>query len=394
MWLRDSTNQLLSYASLLESSGRDDSLASLYRGVINLQARYLLTSPYCQAFQPPLESEIITGSGHDDNVRPAYEDDKVFECKFELDSLAAFLSLSTAYYQATKDAAFFGKFQWVPAVRATLKVAREMAVPTYAPDGTVNRSPYTFGRGGGPNTDTLANGGVGNPVAGGTGLIRSGFRPSDDACIYQLFVPANAMFSHSLVGASAIMRAIRGQSDLAEEMTSMAAGIRTGVSKVGQVDHPRYGRIYAYEVDGFGSQNLMDDANVPSLLSLPLLGYTAANDTVYQATRRFIFSSSNPYMSRGSALNGIGGPHNGPGKPWPMASIVRILTSSDDTEIFNSLKELVSSTNRLGLIHESMQASKASSYTRSWFAWANGLFGQMIIDLAKRKPELLARSFQ
>jgi meiotically up-regulated gene 157 (Mug157) protein len=194
MWLRDSSNQLQSYLPILNASSDANSIASLYRGVINLQARYLLTSPYCNAFQPPVESGISpsqNGAGSDDNVYPSYSNSSVFECKYELDSLAAFLQISSDYYNATGDLDFFGKFRWVQAIQSILQVAENMTTPTYGPDGAVLQSPYTYTRNTNRATETFSNDGIGNPVANGTGLIRSGFRPSDDSTIFQFYIPSN-----------------------------------------------------------------------------------------------------------------------------------------------------------------------------------------------------------
>ena len=398
MWLRDSANQMQSYLPLLKANNTNDSLASLYRGVINLHTRYLLTSPHCNSFQPPAESGLppavnsASQAGGGDIVFPGYSNDTVFECKYELDSLAAFLEVSSDYYSATKDASFFGKFQWVPAVQQVLDVANSMMTATYAPNGTVLASPYTWQRTTTSGTETLTNSGRGNPVAAGTGLIRSAFRPSDDATIYQLFIPANMMFSHFLGTTAPIMQKI-GQADIASEMTSLSDSLKAAISQWGIVDGPN-GKQYAYEVDGYGSRNLMDDANIPSLLASPFFGYLNASDPIYQTTRSQILSTGNPYWQHGPVFNAVGGPHDGPGQAWPMASIVRILTSSNDTEITGELKQLVSSTDGLGLIHESINSYNQSTWTRQWFSWANGLFGQMILDLNNRKPELLQQSYQ
>lgn len=189
MWLRDSANQLHAYLPLLRASSDRDSLAALYRGVINLQARYLIEAPYCNAFQAPVEAGIPSYNNMgSDTVSPTYNVFKVFSCDYELDSLASFLQLSSEYAEATGDYAFFKKYSWAKAVRAILKVANEMQTPTYDTDGSVIQSPYTFtvftSFGGAP-----INNGAGSPVANGTGLIRSFFRPSDDACIFQVNRP-------------------------------------------------------------------------------------------------------------------------------------------------------------------------------------------------------------
>ncbi|KAF2194779.1 glycoside hydrolase family 125 protein [Zopfia rhizophila CBS 207.26] len=398
MWLRDSSNQMQSYLPLLNASSDPNSIASLYRGVINLQARYLLTSPYCNSFQPPAESKIPiaeNSAASQDTVFPQYSNDSVFECKYELDSLAAFLQVSAEYYNATGDAAFFGKFSWVKAIEAVLKVAEDMKRPTYGEDGAVLDSPYRFTRMTTRATETFANDGLGNPTSNGTGLIRSGFRPSDDSTIYQLFIPSNMMFSAYLSKTAEIMGKLNtsNSASLAQKMADLSKSLRDAIEEHGTVTHPKYGKIYAFEVDGFGSQTIMDDANIPSLLSAPFLGYPVNSET-YKNTRNLILSATNPYFMRGPVINAIGGPHQGPGLAWPMAAIVRILTSGDDAEIVGELKQILSSTDGLGLIHESVDSFNQSHWTRQWFSWANGLFGQMILDLEGRKPNILGMSFQ
>jgi meiotically up-regulated gene 157 (Mug157) protein len=398
MWLRDSSNQLQSYLPILNASSDANSIASLYRGVINLQARYLLTAPYCNAFQPPVESGIAPSendAGSQDTVFPPYSNSSVFECKYELDSLAAFLQISTDYYNATGDLDVFSKFKWVQAVKEVLKVAQNMTTPTYGPDGAVLDSPYTYIRYTTRATETFSNDGLGNPVANGTGLIRSGFRPSDDSTIFQFYIPSNMMFSAYLASAAQIMSKLNtsDSASLAQQMSAMSSSLRDSIETHGTVNHPKYGKIYAFEVDGFGSSNIMDDANIPSLLSAPFLGYRIDPDT-YANTRSLVLSASNSYFMRGPVINAIGGPHQGPGMAWPMASIMRILTTEDNDEIVNELRQIVSSTDGLGLIHESVNSFNVSDWTRQWFSWANGLFGQMILDLEDRKPEILGTNFQ
>jgi meiotically up-regulated gene 157 (Mug157) protein len=270
-----------------------------------------------------------------------------------------------------------------------------MMRPTYGPDGEVLQSPYTFTRYTTRATETFANDGFGNPIANGTGLIRSGFRPSDDATIFQFYIPSNMMFSSYLASTAEIMGKLNTSNSaaLAQQMSTLSKSLRDAIESHGTVTHPQYGKIYAFEVDGFGSSNIMDDANIPSLLSAPFQGYPVDPST-YSNTRSLILSASNPYFMRGPVINAIGGPHQGPGMAWPMASIMRILTSEDDAEIVNELRQIVSSTDGLGLIHESINSFNASDWTRQWFSWANGLFGQMILDLEDRKPNILGTTFQ
>jgi len=381
MWLRDSANQLHSYLPLLAANSSDKSLASLFRGVINLHARYLLTSPYCNSFQAPEESGIPPAhndASQSDSVSPPYSPSSVFECKYELDSLASFLQISVAYHEATGDTTFFGRFQWTSAVQAVLATAREMLTPTYEANGRVLVSPYTFTRDTRRATETLANDGLGSPVGNGTGLIRSAFRPSDDSTLYQLLIPSNMMFASYLAQAAKIAESLekhgRSPGGLAGQMSSFAKQVRHGVETHGIVPvvdaNGKTETIYAFEVDGFGSANIMDDANIPSLLSAPMLGYLDKNNEVYQRTRARVLETrsdnGNPYFMRGNHISAVGSPHTGPGNSWPMANIVRILTTDDDKEIFTALKELLSTTNELGLMHESVNAWDPTRWSRQW----------------------------
>ncbi|RDL41773.1 Six-hairpin glycosidase [Venustampulla echinocandica] len=396
MWLRDSANQMQSYLPLVTANSSSNSLASLYRGVINLQARYILEAPHCNSFQPPVESGIGPSQNqpNPDYFTPPVDSSIAFECKYELDSLAAFLELSTNYYEATGDIEFFRKFQWIDAINTIISTTEALLIGTYAADGSVNTIPYTWSRRTTSATETLDNSGRGNPVQDGTGLIRSAFRPSDDSTIYQLFIPANMMFTRYLDSASTIMANVGNQRNLANHMHNFAGRIREAITKYGIVNHPTYGQIYAFEVDGFGSHNIMDDANIPSLLSAPFFGYLNISDNVYQNTRKLILSKDNAYFMRGPVINAVGGPHAGFGQAWPMASIIRIFTSTDSSEITSTLKELVSSTAGLGLMHESINSFNQQMWSRQWFSWANGLFGQCLLDLKERMPEVLDKSYQ
>lgn len=393
MWIRDSANQIAPYKTVLDS--KDSEVASVFRGVLNLQARYLVQYPYCNSFNPPAESEIqFTPNSAGYVVFPPYDTQVVFTCNFELDDFGGFLQLSHDYYERTGDLEFFGRFQWIYAVQSILRASRMMQQPTYAPNGTWLEPEYRFSSYTRTAFGTLGNNGFSYPV-NDTGLVRAPFRPSDDAAVFDFGIAANMMLTHYLSSTADIMAQLPdAPEDLAQEMRTLAAEIHSGIENFGIVTAPNGKQIYAYEVDGFGGRNLMDDANVPSLLSAPFLGYVDANDTIYQDTRAFALSRMNPWWCEGPVINAIGSPHIRPGAAWPMASIIRIFTSDDDEEIAGQLREILRSTDGLGLIHESVDSWDASTWSRQWFTWANSLFGQMILDLEARKPHLLKLSYQ
>jgi meiotically up-regulated gene 157 (Mug157) protein len=394
MWLRDSANQLQAYISVLKKDNSPDSLAGLFRGAINLQARYILENPFCNAFQAPEESGVVHKSSmNSDRITPSVDYYKVFSCQWELDSVASFLQLSVDYVTATKDYDFFQRSSnWTKAVEMVLQTAESMMIDSYTEDGSWQKTPYTYCA---PYGGTPINNCNGSPHKGHIGLVRSFHRPSDDACTYQYLIPSNMMFSAVLNTSATIMSHIEPlPGNLTNWMRSMSVGINRGIEKHGIVNDPKYGKIYAYEVDGYGSANIMDDPNVPSLLSAPFIGYTTLHDPIYQNTRRKILSRDNPYYAWGHVITGVGSPHTLPGSSWPMALIMTILTSEDDDEIIQNLKWLVGSTDGLGVMHESVHAKEDGIWSRQWFSWANGLFGQMMLDLEKRRPHILGMSFQ
>ena len=362
-WLRDSTNQLAQYQALAK---KDKKLETLILGAIHTQAEYVIESPYCNAFQPPPTSgEAAIVSGQDDNVHPAYEPSRVFECKYELDSLAHFLALGNQYYQSTGSKTFLNS-RWYTALDTVLEVLVEQAKPTFDPDsGRFEKNEYQFRRVTNRGTETLALAGIGNPLGPGTGLIRSAFRPSDDATVLGFFIPANAMMAVELKRTAEILKTVK-KSVLADKLQERAKGIERGIWEHGVVTHKKYGEVFAFEVDGYGSSILMDDANLPSLLSLPLLGFVERENKVYQNTRKMILDrAGNPYALEGKAFSGIGGPHVGLQHAWPMSRLVQAMTSDNDDEIEQAL-EGVRDTSRLGLVHESVNVNRMTDYTRKF----------------------------
>ena len=359
-WLRDSTNQLAQYQPLAK---KDKNLQSLILGAINTQVEYVIESPYCNAFQPPPPSGVApTSNGQDDFVHPAYEPSRVFECKYELDSLASFLALGNQFHKSTGSTAYLNP-RWYAALNTVLEVLMEQAKPAFNPStGKFEKNEYQFSRTTTRGTETLSLSGNGNPLGAGTGLIRSAFRPSDDATILGFFIPANAMMVVELNRTAEILKTV-GKDALAEELRKRADSIEKGIWEHGVVDHKNYGKVFAYEVDGYGSSILMDDANLPSLLALPKLGFVDVNDEVYKNTRKMILErEGNPYYLTGRAFSGIGGPHIGLQHAWPMSRLVQAMTSNDVEEITKCIND-VRDTSRLGLIHESVNVNRVSDFT-------------------------------
>jgi meiotically up-regulated gene 157 (Mug157) protein len=385
-WLRDSTNQLAQYQRLAK---KDKKIQNLILGAIGTQAEYVIAAPYCNAFQPPPPSKVkLSDNGQGDSVHPAYEPSTVFECKYELDSLAAFLSLTNQFFNHTGSTAFMTP-RWLLAVDSLIQVLDEQSRSTFdEKTGQFVRQTYRFQRNTNTGTETLNLQGNGNPLNYGTGLVRSAFRPSDDSTILGFLIPANAMIAVELKRTAQIM-STAGKPQLAEQLESRGERIEKGVWEHGVVSHKKWGSVFAFEVDGYGSSILMDDANLPSLLALPLLGFVGRDERTYQSTRNMILSKSgNPYFLEGHAFKGIGGPHIGLMNAWPMSLLVQAMTSDNGTEIAELL-EAVKMASPLGLIHESVNVERVRDYTRVWFAWANSVFAQTILDVAERMPEVL-----
>lgn len=371
MWLRDSSAQVWPYLPL---ASRDAPLRALLEGVIRRQTRCLLIDPYANAFMADLNAPPLAWSRSDDTeMKPG-----VGERKYELDSLCYPIRLAYGYWKATGDTQPFDA-RWHDAMRlvvATVRVQQRKEGP----------GPYHFQRASPTPTETLGEKGFGNPVKP-VGLIASGFRPSDDACLLPFLVPSNLFAVTSLRQLAAMAAAILQDTALAQNASSLADEIATALQHHA-VANTEEGSIWAYEVDGFGGQVLMDDANVPSLLALPYL-HSSPDPALYARTRAFVWSERNPWFFRGSAGEGIGGPHEGRNMIWPMSQIIYALTSNSDEEVRRAIRMLKASTAGTGFMHESYFKDDPKTFTRPWFAWANTLFGELIATLAARSPGLL-----
>ena len=364
MWLRDSGAQVWPYVQLC---GNDPALQKMIAGVIRRQFRLINIDPYANAF-----NDGPTGAGEDVGYPGHVQDPWVFERKWEIDSHCYPIRLAHHYWKTTGDESVFDA-EWVAAMRSILATLRDQQMKEGPGD-------YTFLRVTDRQLDTRCHVGRGNPVKP-VGLISSAFRPSDDATTFGFLVPSNFMAVSSLRKAAEILSTVNGEQELAAGCTALADEVAAALQQYAVVEHPVYGKIYAFEVDGFGSVQLMDDANVPSLLAMPYLGDVERTDPVYENTRRFVWSTDNPYFWRGPAGEGIGGPHIGVEMIWPMSIMMRAFTSTDDAEIRDCIIALMTTDAGTGFMHESFSRHDAADFTRAWFAWQNTLFGELILKL-------------
>lgn len=370
MWLRDSSAQLFPYLSLIND---DPALRRLIAGAIHRQAMCILIDPYANAFNMG-----PTGSQWESDYTDMKKE--LHERKWEIDSLCYPIRLAYYYWLLTGDESVFDE-EWQRAMHLILKTFKEQQ----RKDG---RGPYSFQRSSHTPSDTQQGWGWGAPIRP-VGLIFSAFRPSDDATQYPFLIPSNMFAVVSLRQLAEMEEKMCHDMQFAKECRSLADEVDSAIRKYAIVKHPKYGKIYAYEVDGFGNYLMMDDANVPSLLSMPYLGYCKATDRIYQNTRRFVWSEDNPYFFHGKDGEGIGGPHVGVRYAWPMSMIMKGLTTSDAAEMRDCLYQLMHTDGDTDFIHESFNVDNHHDFTRKWFAWANNLFGELVIKAYNEHPEIL-----
>ena len=359
LWLRDSSAQLRPYAVHCKES---EELREIFRGVIRRHAFYVNLDPYSNAF-----NEVSHDEAHTDDTD--FSSPYIWERKYEVDSLCASVYLVADYFDITEDKSIFSE--------ELHGMFRSIADTFIKEQKHTENSTYYFRRTDCPETDTMPLDGKGNPTAY-TGMTWSGFRPSDDRCLYNYLIPANMMAVVAMKKASELLLIGYNDEEYAEKCRILADEINEGIEKFGTYNHPEFGKIYAYETDGLGNYRLMDDANSPSLLSAPYLGYCDVNDPVYQNTRKFILSESNPFYFVGKAAKGIGSPHTGENMIWHISLTMQILTSTSEEEKSECLKMLSETHAGTNFMHESFNKDDASDFTRTWFAWANSLFSQML----------------
>lgn len=375
MWLRDSTAQVWPYMPLIS---KDEKLKLLVKGLINRQVKCVLLDPYANAFYKD-KTKISHWKSDITQMLPG-----IHERKWEIDSLCYVVRLANEYYQITNDTSIFDD-DWNQAMRLIIKTFKTEQRKN-------NESEYVFSRETTSVIDSPPFDGTGRPVKP-NGLICSMFRPSDDSTLYSYLIPSNIFAVLSLQQLSVIYSDVYHDNSFVEECKDLALEVDEAIQKYAVSEHLNFGKIYAYEIDGFGNKLFMDDANVPSLMSLAYLGAHNLSDKLYQNTRRFLLSENNPYFLKGKYAEGQASPHTGKSKIWPMGIILRAMTSNDTDEIVKCLKMLKATHAGTGFMHEGFNKDNPKDYSRDWFAWANTLFGELILKIYNENRSLLSLRF-
>ncbi len=359
MWLRDSTSQIEHYLPFINEH---EDLKKLFIGLINRQVFCILHEPYANAF-----NKTANGQKWDNDITK--DSPWVWERKYEIDSLCFPVRLIYKYWKKSNDSSFFND---------EIKNMFYKIIETWKIEQNhFENSDYSFQRLNCSPTDTLSNKGLGDLVSY-TGMTWSGFRPSDDACKYNYLIPSN-MFAAVVLGyISEISETIFNDIKLKNIADELKYQIEEGINKFGIIHTEEFGDVYAYEVDGLGNFNLMDDANVPSLLSIPYIGYKDIDDKIYQNTRKFILSKNNPYYYEGSVAKGIGSPHTPPEYIWHISLSMQGLTTKNESEINSLINTLINSDGNTEYMHEGFHCNDSTEFTREWFAWSNSLFADFI----------------
>lgn len=361
MWLRDSVEQVIHYVPFAKE---DKELQRIIGGLIARQMFYINIDPYTNAFNETANDKHYRATDHCD-LSPW-----MWERKYELDSLCFPVKLAYSFWRATGQDSVFDEASYQALNRVLQVIKTEQR--------HMEQSPYFFVRQTIQETETLQNEGKGMPV-NYTGMTWSGFRPSDDACLFGYNIPSN-MFAVVVLGyIREIALEVFQDERMAERAEKLRKEIDYGIRTYGIVDHPKFGKIYAYETDGFGNYCLMDDAGTPGLLSIPYIGYVSAEDPIYQNTRRFALSFDNPFYFEGKFAKGIGSPHTPGGYVWHMALSMQALTSTNDQEIKELIDTLSATDADTGYMHEGFHPDNPADFSREWFAWSNSLFASLIV---------------
>lgn len=361
MWLRDSSAQMRPFLRLLTPQGE---MHDIIAGLVQRQFECVALDSYANAF-----NREPNGAAY--NPEDACENPWIWERKYEVDSLAFPVQLAHQLWQRTGRTEIFSDLvhEGFRTIVAQWRVEQDHEA----------NSEYRFVRQTDLPSETLSRDGLG-PATAVTGMTWAGFRPSDDACVYSFNIPGNHFARLALLHIAQIADDVYRDTALADGARALAAEINVGIQQHGVVSHPEHGDMYAFEVDGLGGKLLMDDSNMPSLLSLPLTADVSVEDPLYQATRKFILSQENPFFHEGTHAQGIGSPHTPPGYIWPIALAVQGLTAETREEKWEILQTLRDTTGGTGFMHEGFDPDDPAQFTRPWFSWANSMFCELLLD--------------
>lgn len=391
MWHRDSTCQVWPYVRFVAD---DPDADRLVRGLIRRHVRNVLADPYANSFIEDLNALNPRKIEERVDKRPG-----VWCRRYQLDSFGMVMRVSHEYWRLTGNATPFDD-DWLQAVRSHVEILQLFQQGT----DTLPRPEYHFQRRAFEPFDTLPLHGYGQPCRT-CGLTRSFFRPSDDFCLLPYHIPDNALAVWGLERLAEMLDALRPDEELAATARTLASEVRAALLEHGTVDHPEFGTIFAYEVDGYGCAYRMDDANIPNLLGLPYLDPSWRDSPIWQSTRRFVLSEWNPYFVSGTALTGLGGPHygraagrsapdeQGLGFVFPLGLAMQAMTSDDESEIVSCLGYLRRARTSRFLLPEAAWKDDPSAYQRDWFCWANSFFGELILHLYVSNPDVLQAQF-
>lgn len=369
MWLRDSVAQVRPYLMLARE---DQDISDMLVGLVERQFQFINLDPYANAFNQ--EPNGNCWAKDETEMSPW-----IWERKYELDSLCYPLQLAYLVWKNTGRTDHFNE-TFEKGAETILKVMR-------TEQHHEERSPYSFHRSGCYFTDTLSRGGKGALVKSGTGLIWSGFRPSDDACVYGYLIPSN-MFAVVVLGyLETISREIYHNEDMAKEAAALRKEVKDAIEELSIVNNYFCGKIYSYELDGYGQHLLMDDSNVPSLLSMKYLGYEPADEAVAENTRKFLLSHGNPTFYEGKMAKGIGSPHTPPNYIWHISLAIQGLTEDSKEEKLKVLQMMRDNDGGTGMMHEGFDVNDSTRFTRDWFSWANAMFCELVLDYCDMRVE-------
>ena len=361
MWLRDSAMQVKPYLHLVGNPEVDQ----MFKGLVARQMMYIQIDPYANAF-----NEYDNGNCWEKNDITQYNPWN-WERKYEIDSLCFPVYIAYEYYLKSGDKSIF-----TDACRAGF--AKILEVFETEQDHE-NKSAYRFERHCGIETETLQREGKGR-LTGYTGMTWSGFRPSDDACTYGYLVPSNMLAAVILGHIADVAQHVFEDEAMRAKAETLRAQITEGIYQYGVIDHPKFGKVFVYETDGLGNHVIMDDANLPSLLSAPYFGFCDIDDEIYQNTRRMLLSTENPYFFSGSAASGIGSPHTPHEYIWHIALSMQGLTSKTAAEKLAVLRTMAATDAGTNMMHEGFHKDDPAKFTREWFSWANSMFCELALD--------------